>query len=249
MGADEPKIGESFIEDVIFLALPHFHQLEPRNFEPPRKQEVSNIIPWLRPQVKREAVRPQTFGQVIHHPPIIERNMQLERIAQQNDAAYFATRVEFFERAAYVMSGDHAGPVAIGKIFGSHSAFGSQPTLRLPEDAGRAMLGEMILDGLARSFRDVQQEVDRPGTAGFRFRPPLFGDGKASQGALHRRCLTRKPAAVAKARRGAGVQPHGAEKRSRRSPAGRSLVNQPQPRAVRPAHSNAAPDAPEGGGR
>jgi len=57
---------------------------------------MSDIVARLRPQVKLETVGPQPFGQVVHHSPIIKRNLLLQWVTQQNDAAYLASGIKFF---------------------------------------------------------------------------------------------------------------------------------------------------------
>src|SRR5271168_4084977 len=110
---------------------------------------MSDIIARLRTQVKLETVGPQPFGQVVHHSPIIKRNLLLQRVTQQNDAAYLAPGIKFFERAGYLMSGNHPSPTETRKIVSTHMGSWSQPSLRLRVDAGSAMLREMGLNGLA----------------------------------------------------------------------------------------------------
>ena len=84
-----------------------------------------------------------------------------------------------------MVAGDNPRPVKIREILRGRRPSEPQPALRLPERAGRAMLGQMHLNGLARGFWDMQQEVNRPRSIGRIFFLP-GGGGPLAGAADHR---------------------------------------------------------------
>ena len=64
------------------------------------------------------------------------------------------------------------------------------------------MVGQMYLNGLTRRLWNMQQEVNRARSVGFKFRPRPFGGGVFLLGALHREMAHRGADANAGRERG-----------------------------------------------
>ena len=60
------------------------------------------------PQVQIETVGAEPPVQVVHHPIIVQGQLQAQRIAQQDSAADLPAAEMAFERASNIMSGDRA---------------------------------------------------------------------------------------------------------------------------------------------
>ncbi len=85
--ADEPELPERSVEQPILVVVGHRHQARPGNFEPAGEQPMGDKIARLRPQMHREAISAEAFGQMVHHSIVVERELQAQRLAQQHDPA------------------------------------------------------------------------------------------------------------------------------------------------------------------
>src|SRR6266851_9677422 len=117
---------------------------------------MGDEITRLRPQMYRKAVGAEPFGQMVHHPVVVERELQAERLAQQRDPADLPLGKLAFERGAEVVTGDDAhlaGVTTAGKaVAAAEQRERIRHKPRTPERAGRAMLRQMVLDRLSCRF-------------------------------------------------------------------------------------------------
>src|SRR6266481_4262441 len=90
----------------------------------------------------RKAIGAEPFGQMVHHPVVVERELQAERLAQQRDPADLPLGKLAFERGAEVVTGDDAhpgrGPIVISSAWkGSGNGAGfSEPAAARNAAAG-----------------------------------------------------------------------------------------------------------------
>ena len=161
MPADKPEAGEHPVQHVVLFRILHRQQRRPRDLQPPRQQKMRDEIARERPLMQGKPAGPEPLGQIVHHLPVVERDLQLERIAQQHDTADLPAGEQCLHRAADVMPRNDPGARQIGEVARLGAARGTQLAAGLPEDPRPTMFSQMDLDRLSRGLGDVQQEIDR----------------------------------------------------------------------------------------
>ena len=80
--ADKPELAERTVEQPVLVVVGHHHQARPGDFQPAREQPMGDEIARLRAQMHRERIGAEPLGQMVHHPIVVERQLQAERLAQ-----------------------------------------------------------------------------------------------------------------------------------------------------------------------
>ena len=118
-----------------------------------------------RLEMEIEAVDAQPPGQVQHHSMVVQRELQADRVAEQNDAPDLPFGEKFFERPSEIVTEDRADLCRSRQAPRLVAAAGERlETRRLmgaPEHPRRAVVGQVLLDRLSRGLWDVQDEIDR----------------------------------------------------------------------------------------
>ena len=141
MPADKPEAGEHPVQHVVLFRILHRQQRRPRDPQPPRQQKMRDEIARERPLMQGKPAGPEPLGQIVHHLPVVERDLQLERIAQQHDTADLPAGEQRLHRAADVMPRNDPGARQIGEVARLGAARGTQLAAGLPEDPRRTMFG------------------------------------------------------------------------------------------------------------
>src|SRR6516165_1790195 len=93
-----------------------------------------------------EAVSPQALGPVNHHSMVIQREVQADRIAEQNNAPDLPVRKIFFERSAEIVPEVRTDAWCFGQTGAIVSAPGQRLKMRRlvgsPEHPWRAVVGQ-----------------------------------------------------------------------------------------------------------
>src|SRR6516164_11296139 len=123
-----------------------------------------------------EVVGTQSLGQVKHHPMVVQREMQANRLAEQNNAPDLSFGETFFQRPSKIVAENRPDLRRPRQAAGFVPAAGERlETWRLvgaPKHPRCTMVGQVLLDGLPRRLRDVQDEIDGGTRVSLHFKPP-----------------------------------------------------------------------------